>query len=112
MDYILLGIALASLATNLFLVRHFTKGRVLLTATTEEFINLPFPGSVEWQQAADEWSDEVVTTDPEPAPAAVKATDSSPWKNQVGIQQGVSATPAPPIVKPQVAPLARPGGFV
>lgn len=104
MDALVLVISVLSLLTNVFLVRHFTKGRVLLTATLEEFTDLPLPSA--WQDAADEVLIE------EPAPAAAPARETSAWKNQTGIQQGVSATPAPPFVKPQVAPLARPGGFV
>lgn len=73
--------------------------------------NLPLLETV-WQDAADEWPDFFEEEIVEPAPAAVIAVeDFSPWKNQSGIQQGVSA-PAPPIVKEQLPPLARPAGFV
>lgn len=109
MDALVLVISVLSLLTNLFLVRHFTKGRVLLTATLEEFTDLPLPESA-WQDAADEV---LIEEQSEPIPAAAPAGDTSAWKNQTGIQQGdISATPAPPIAKPTAAPLERPYGFV
>lgn len=102
MELILVIISIVSLISNVVLVWHFTKNRVFLPATTEY---LPLPVTVQEQDAADEQPEEVV-------PAAVKVgTITSAWENRTNIQQGVAA-PAPPIVREQLPPLARPAGFV
>lgn len=111
MEIALLVITSLSLITNLLLVNH------LMGDKGQETIDLPVPSLIdeirEWQDAADEVK--------EPTPAAVTATNEnpaeikvtySPWENVSGIQQSVSAPPAPPIVKEQLPPLARPQGFV
>lgn len=110
MEIALLVITSLSLITNLLLVNH------LMGDKGQETIDLPVPSLIdeirEWQDAADEVK--------EPTPAAVTATNiaheplpaPSPWTNRSGIQQSVSAPPAPPIVKEQLPPLARPQGFV
>lgn len=107
-----LGIVLIGIATfinSVVLVRliYSFKGRT----GPEPTQNLPLPIIPGWQDAADGWLDEILE---EPAPAAVKAVDDNSgygWNNQSGIQQGVSV-PAPPIVREQLPPLARPAGFV
>lgn len=106
MELILVAISVASLISNVVLVRHFTKSRVFLPATTEY---LPYPQFEVKTDAADE--EPVVES--VSIPAAVPAVeDGSPWTNRSGIQQGVSAAPAPPIKSIPRPPLARPDGFV
>ena len=107
MEIALLVITSLSLITNLLLVNHLMGAKCLEAKL--ETIDLPDTTKVEWQDAADEAK--------EPAPAAVTATSgnlavTSAWQNTSGIQQSVSAPPAPPIVKEQLPPLARPAGFV
>lgn len=105
MEIALLVITSLSLITNLILVNHLMRSKPL------ETIDLPSPLIDEiraWQDAADEVQ--------APTPAAVTATNhsntGSVWENKSGIQQGVVAAPAPPIVKETLPPLARPPGFV
>lgn len=109
MEIALLVITSLSLITNLLLVNHLMGSKSL--DSTLETIDLPplIDEIRAWQEAVDEV--------PEPAPAAVTATSgylqgNTPWENKSGIQQSVSAPPAPPIVKEPLPPLARPAGFV
>lgn len=106
-----LGIVLIGIATflnSVVLARFLYSNRD--RAVPEPTQSLPFV--YDWQVDA---ADEVE----ELAPAAVTATNEnpvevvySPWKNVSGIQQGVNAAPAPPIVQQPLPPLARPAGFV
>lgn len=107
MEIALLVITSLSLITNLLLVNHLMGTKCL--ESTLGTIDLPDSEKAEWQEAVDEVK--------EPTPAAVTATSGyiqakPAWENKSGIQQSVSAPPAPPIVKEQLPPLARPAGFV
>jgi hypothetical protein len=110
MEIALLVITSLSLITNLLLVNHLMGAE---TKSKAETIDLPVPSRLldeirEWQDAAEEVRPAAVTETSENPVEVVY----SPWKNVSGIQQSVSAPPAPPIVKEQLPPLARPAGFV